>query len=216
MPNWPLVVRLARVEAAHVLEVRDQRAAERPEVHALIGERAEAEHHALAARHREIVGAEDTSRQARAACRSSRADRRAACSDVSLNCRLNTAISCGRKASFSSEPGTRSADTSKWLMALRPFWMNVLSPQLTHLPAEPQLRGHAAEVEARIGERIEQARVLCRPGPSRTPRAACARCPRPRSARRRAPEPRTNAPKLPRSSDSSVTALKARLKTPSR
>jgi hypothetical protein len=48
-----------------------------------------------------------------------------------LNCSEKLTISCGRKPSLSSEPGTRSAATSKWLMTLRPFWMKVLSPQLT-------------------------------------------------------------------------------------
>ena len=40
-------------------------------------------------------------------------------------------MSIGRNASFSSAPATRSLDTSIGLMTLMPFWMKVLSPQLT-------------------------------------------------------------------------------------
>ncbi len=45
-------------QAVHGLEVRNERPAEGAEVHALVGELPEAQHHFLAARHAEIVGAE--------------------------------------------------------------------------------------------------------------------------------------------------------------
>ncbi len=53
-----LVVRVDGRPARHGLEVGDQRAAERPEVHAMVGERAEAEDHLLAAARHEVVAGE--------------------------------------------------------------------------------------------------------------------------------------------------------------
>ncbi len=50
---------------------------------------------------------------------------------LSVRLKEPQSMSIGRKASFSSAPATRSLDTSIGLMTLMPFWMKVLSPQLT-------------------------------------------------------------------------------------
>jgi hypothetical protein len=51
----PALRRRAVGRATHALEIADQRSAERPEIDALVGKRAEAEHDLVAARHGEII-----------------------------------------------------------------------------------------------------------------------------------------------------------------
>ena len=50
---------------------------------------------------------------------------------LSVKLKLPHTMSIGRKASFSSAPATRRRETSIGLTTLMPFWMKVLSPQLT-------------------------------------------------------------------------------------
>ena len=56
---------------------------------------------------------------------------RASTERLSVKLKEPHSMSIGMKASFSSAPATRSFDTSIGLMTLMPFWMKVLSPQLT-------------------------------------------------------------------------------------
>jgi hypothetical protein len=91
---------------------------------------AEAEHHVAAARRGEVVAAEVGAGridfQLLELEHVHRFHRQ-----VVVKLKLPHSMSIGRKASFSSEPATRSLDTSTGLMTLMPFWMKVLSPQLT-------------------------------------------------------------------------------------
>ncbi len=176
------VLGLARLDPVHVLEVRDERTAERAEIHALIRERAEAEQHALAARRREIVRTEESTRRlGLGVVPVEQIDelRRQVLAELQVEDGhfLRQEGLFQLRARHAQRRDVEMIDGVEATLDER-----ALTPA-QHLTAEPQLRGHRAEIEARVAEGIEQAGVLPRRDPSRTSTAACAGCRRPWSRR---------------------------------
>ena len=153
-----VVGRLLRGKAVHGLEVGDERPAERTEVHALVGERTEAEHHFAAARGREIVVAEIGAGRFR--------HRRVPVGDVdSLRRQVVVELDAEvdhllRQEGFlqlrARHAQRRDVEMVDGVDAV--LDERALAPA-HDLAAETQFGGHAAEVELGVHERVEQARV---------------------------------------------------------